>query len=220
MATFLSVFKKDIRSEIRTRYSISAILLFILTSCSIIGFGIAGSRLDSNISSALLWVIMFFTSMIGLSKSFVTEEERGTFMLLKLYSSSSAVYFGKLLFNIVLCVIINFFASILFLFFINQIEILSISIFWLSVILGSIAIGSASTIISAIISKSNVKNAIFPVLSFPVMLPIIIAGLDATRLSYSTNDFSEAVALFIQILAFTIAIVSISYVLFSFVWNE
>ena len=220
MKAFISVLKKDIKSEIRTRYSISAILLFIHTSSSIIGFSVAGTKLDEKLASALLWVIMFFTSMIGLSKSFVSEEARGTIMLLKLYTSSSSVYFGKLLFNIVLCAIINLFASMLFLLFINQIELRSLSIFFTSIILGSVAIGSASTIISAIISKANVKNAIFPVLSFPIMLPIILSGLEATRLSFESTSLFEASSLFFQMIAFTIAIISISYVLFGFVWNE
>jgi heme exporter protein B len=40
-----------------------------------------------------LWVVIFFGAMSGLSRTFVTEEERGTAMTLQLLASPSAVYF-------------------------------------------------------------------------------------------------------------------------------
>src|SRR5690606_6066020 len=116
----------------------------------------------------------------GLSKTFVSEEERGTSLYLKLIAGSASIYFGKLIFNILLRIALNLAAVILFFMFVGNIELKSPLVFIFSIFMVSIAIAAATTIISALIAKANSKNALFPVLSFPIILPVIILGIQTT----------------------------------------
>jgi heme exporter protein B len=88
------------------------------------------------------------------------------------------------------------------------------------IIIGSIGLASVSTIISAIIARAGNKNAIFPVLSFPVVLPIVIIGvkslihcIDGTLLSQIPLDI-------VIIVSYTIVIILLSVILFDYVWKE
>ena len=58
-----AVLVKDLKSEFRTRYAISAVLLFIFTTITMIVFSTAGEVLTVGVAAGLLWVIIFFAAM-------------------------------------------------------------------------------------------------------------------------------------------------------------
>ncbi|HXX64405.1 MAG TPA: heme ABC transporter permease CcmB, partial [Bacteroidota bacterium] len=70
-----SVFLKDWLSELRTRYAISALLMFVVTTISIILFSLGSEGAPPDALSGMLWVVIFFGAMSGLSRTFVMEEE-------------------------------------------------------------------------------------------------------------------------------------------------
>ena len=215
-----AVFSKDIKSEFRTRYGISAISLFILTSVTMLLFGTGSETIEISLYSGLLWVIMFFSSMTGLSKGFVREEERQTSLLLKLTSRPSHVYFGKLIYNIVFSISLNILAVLLFLLFFGAISVQSPFLFMLLLLLGSIGIGTATTIIAAIISKAGIKNSLFTVLSFPVLLPLIIIGIEGTTKAFEGANFSEMKSNFQILLAYSGVLIPVSYIVFDMIWED
>lgn len=216
-----AVFNKEIKSEFRTRYTISAVLLFVLTTISILVFSTAGLEIDPAMSAGLIWVIVFFTAMTGLAKVFVSEEERGTSLLLQLSAGSTAVFLGKLIFNIILSLALNLFAvSLYFLFSSKGISVLHWDILATVLILGSIGIASASTIISAIIAKANTKNALFPVLSFPILLPVLLLCIETTRYSFDGKGLEDPIGNFLMIISYCGILITVSYLLFDIIWKE
>ena len=95
----LAICGKDIRSELRTRYALNALIMFIIVVISVIKFSLGEERLSSELLAGLLWIIIFFSNSSGLARVFVSEEERETSLFLKLVSKPSSVLFGKLIFN-------------------------------------------------------------------------------------------------------------------------
>ena len=215
-----AVFLKDLKTEFRTRYGISAISLFILTSITMLVLSTGQEKMTEALYSGLLWVIMFFSSMTGLSKGFVGEEERKTSLLLKIASKSGAIYFGKLLYNILFSLSLNLLAVMLFLLFFDNIAIESPFPFFIIIMLGSFGIGSATTIISAIISKAGIKNSLFTALSFPVLLPLIIVGIEGTTMSFEGVEINELTSIFQILLAYSGVLIPVSYILFAMIWEE
>lgn len=111
LSSIWAIFLKDLKSEIRTRYALNALLMFVVVTISMILFATAGEVMSGELLSGLLWVVIFFSAMSGLSRTFVSEEDRGTVIFLQLATRPSVVYFGKLLFNLVLIFGINFFCG-------------------------------------------------------------------------------------------------------------
>ncbi len=216
----VAVLEKDVKSELKTRYALNAMLMFVLTTVSMIAFATADEKLTNGLAAGILWIILFFSAMMGLSKSFVAEEERGTILLLQLTSTGTAVYFGKLLFNVLLTMILYGLAVMMFFFFVNGVVIKSPAVFWTSFLLGSVATASATTIIAAIIAKANTKGALFPVLSFPVLLPLILSGVETTYQALSGVAFEQARNNFQIIGSYIVVVVTVSFLLFDFVWKE
>lgn len=216
----LAVFHKDLSSELRSRYSISSISLFILTTIAMVLFGTAGEKFEPGIASGIIWIIIFFGSMTGLSRSFISEEERGTYFFLKNISTPASVYFGKLLFNIATGLYLGTLALILFLFFFESLRFNYFTEFVISYYIGIIAISSASNIISAIIAKANSKGALFPALAFPVLIPVIMPGVDAVKLAIEGVDHDVIIEHIFFMLGYTGLLITLSYYLFDIIWKE
>jgi heme exporter protein B len=210
---------KDLKSEFRTRYALNSILMFALTTLTVISFSVGRISSDARITSSLFWLVIFFSSMSGLAQVFVKEEESRTVNLLKLSASPRTVLAGKLMFNLVLLLLLEVVIVPLFIIWMN----LSISNVWLFLsvlLLGTLGLVCATTITAAIISKSHVKGALFAVLSFPILLPLLIVGIDGTRKSLEGEDFSAGFADLRLLLSYVVVMLVVSILLFDFVWNE
>ena len=167
----MAMFRKELRSEVRTRYALNALFMFVATTIAAVLFSIGNDTVSPQVLSGIFWIIVFFSTMSGLSRTFISEEERGTVMTLQLLSRPLPIFYGKLLFNIVLLAGLNILTTILFVLVLPNFAILNMSIFLVTVALGTLGLASSSTILAAIIAKANVKGTLYPVLSFPIMLP-------------------------------------------------
>jgi heme exporter protein B len=169
--------------------------------------------------AALYWIIIFFASMSALSRVFVREEDSGTARMLRLYASPTAVYVGKLLFNLGLLVSLCVLLLPLFAIFMNVVQadwLLLITI----TLLGAIGLAGATTILAAVVARAGVRGALFAVLSFPVLLPLLALAISATETAFGTGGFGAAANELRLLTAYAVVMITISWALFDFVWNE
>ncbi len=215
----LAICRKDFRSELRTRYSINGLIMFIIVTISIIKFSLGEEKLANELYAGLLWIIIFFSNSNGLSRVFVAEEDRGTSFLLKLTSDSKAVLLGKLIFNTTLTFIINFIVVLLFIITMD-LQIKSPGLFLLVIALGNFGLSAVMTIIAALISKANSKGSLYPVLSFPLLLPLLMATISSTWLSIEGSTLGQLAGDLQIIVSYTVVTVTASFMLFDLVWND
>ncbi len=78
-----SVFRKDLRTELRSRYAANTLLLFALAALLLVAFAVGPQPLSARVRAALLWIVLLFAASIGLGRSFVAEHEGGTALLLR-----------------------------------------------------------------------------------------------------------------------------------------
>ncbi|HET7153088.1 MAG TPA: heme exporter protein CcmB [Candidatus Kapabacteria bacterium] len=216
----LGVAAKDANSEVKTRYALNALGMFVVTTIAIMLFATAGETLSTGTLAGVLWIVIFFSAMAGLGRSFVSEEERGTAMFLRLLAPSGAVFSGKLLFNILLLLALNAGVTVLFLLVMN-VAVKTVSLFLLTLVAGSLGLASASTVVAAIIARARAKNALYPVLAFPLLVPLVVLVVDATRMSFDGLPLiGEGGRDVIIIAAYTAAVIGVSSILFDVIWKE
>jgi heme exporter protein B len=215
-----AVARKDFFGEWKTKFAINAMLMFVLSTVTMIAISTKEERVTPGVAAALLWVILFFSAMTGLAKSFVSEEERGTALLLRLSTHSSAVYIGKLWFNIVLTTLLNIISVMVFFFLIGGVHIGSVVLFAVVLLCGSIGTASATTLIAAIIAKANAKGALFAVLSFPVVLPLTMSGVEAMYQALIGVAFFAAMSNVIIMVSYCMVMITASILLFDVVWLD
>ncbi len=194
--------------------------MFVIVAISIILFSIGSEKAPENIFAGMLWVVIFFSAMSGLSRTFVSEEERGTTLILSLIAHPTSILLGKFLFNLVLIFFINTIITVLYYTLFNDFVIRNFEMFLYAFVLGNIGIAASSTIIAAIISKANAKGTLYPVLSFPVLLPLILMLIELTKFSVEGTAVSEASAEFLVLISYNVIMITASIMVFDIIWRD
>jgi len=194
--------------------------MFILVTVSVILFSVGSEPISSYLTGGLLWVVIFFSAMSGLSRAFVSEEERGTTLTLQLIASPSTVFTGKLIFNVVLVFLMNIVITFLYSVLFESFVINSYQLFLISFFFGSAGIAISSTMIAAIISKASAKGTLYPVLSFPILLPLILTLLELTKFSMDGVSVEEAFVEIAVLVCYDVIMLTAAYMLFDFIWKD
>src|SRR5690606_39348522 len=93
-------------------------------------------------------------------------------------------------------------------------------LFLVSFVIGNIGLAISSTIIAAIIAKAGAKGTLYPVLSFPILLPLILTSVQLTLFSIDGTSFESAQFELAIIVCYDVIILTASYMLFDFIWKE
>lgn len=214
------IFYKDFSSELRMRYAINALIMFVVVAVSTILFSIGSEKAPQNVYAGLFWVVVFFSAMSGLSRNFVSEEERGTNLILSLIAHPISIFVGKFFFNLILIVFINLIIAFLYFFLFTDFIIKNWLMFTLSFVLGNFGIAASSTIIAAIISKANVKGTLYPVLAFPVLLPLILMLIEITKAAMEGNPIYSMQAEFVVLISYDVIMFTASILVFDIIWRD
>ncbi len=215
-----AVFEKDFRLELRNRYAINTLLMFVLASMPLVLFAMGQENIGIREQSALLWLIILFAGAVGLGRAFITEEERGTVLILQLNTRPSMVYAGKLLFNFLLIFSVNLVALVAFIVFL-QLSVFIWSLLLVTLALGAIGLAGATTLLSALIARSSNQGAVLPVLLFPLLIPLLVSVVHATQSALIEHlGWDAALNDIMVLIGFAGVTVSASVLLFDYVWND
>lgn len=215
----IAVLVKDLKCELRTRHALSAVLLFAVTSTVAVSFTLNTWGSKSAVASALLWLVLYFSAMSGLSRSFVHEEETLTSSTLKLAASPNSVYLGKLAFNFVMLIMVEIVTVPLFIVFMGC-NIQYMGLFIALLLLGSLGMCAGATMAAAMVARAAVKGALFAVISFPLLMPVLAAAIHGTNITMDTQPIAAA-ASDIRILCYYCGVViTASLMLFRYIWES
>ncbi len=220
LSALRAVLEKEFLLEYRTRYGLNTILLFVVVSVSLIVFSVSAELLTSELTSALFWNTAFFAALSALQRGFVSEVERGTMLFLKLSTTPTVIFLGKLIYNFLLSLFVNLAIALLYLGLLSLV-IESPTIFLTTLLLGSASIAIVLTLISAVVANTTARGGLFAVLSFvPLLIPIFMT-VRATRIaSQEDAPFARAETELQILAAYTLVMFFVSLMLFEFIWEE
>ncbi len=215
----LAVYVKDLRLELRSRHGLNAIFMFGITTLAVVSFSLGQAMLPPKVLGALFWIIIFFSAMSGLAQVFVREEEQQTALTLRLTADPDAVFLGKSFFNFSLLILMAAVITPLF-FILTDAPTVGAVNFLLILLLGIVDLGAATTILAAIIAKASVKGALFAVLAFPILLPVLIALTLSSEKILAGGSLGEVSKLIQFLIAYAVIMITASILLFKYVWQE
>lgn len=215
----IAVLIKDLRCEFRTRHALSAVLLFAITSTVAVSFTLGANGASNAVSATLLWVVIYFSAMAGLGRSFTHEEETKTLYTLRLASPAESVYLGKLTFNFLMLIVLELVTVPLFVVLMDC-HIARMGMFIALLFLGSLALSAGATIAAAMISRAASKGALFAAISFPLLAPALGIAISGTHTAMASPVGMSAVP-DIRLLIYYCGIVIIaSLMLFRYIWEN
>ncbi len=209
------VLKKELKDEFRRKEGIVSSFFFALISLVLFHFSLESDVGDISKSGAgLLWLIILFAGTLFISASFKKEEENGTFYALLLAPvDRGAIYLAKFLSNLILLTLLESFLLFISYFFLNIPifnSFLSISLVFFLVSIGFSALG---TLISALLINERGTAVLYPLLLYPILIPLFMGGVNLTNEAINSKDIASDPWLHLIIL-FDILFLTVSTLLF------
>jgi len=214
-----AVFEKDWRSEWRTKAGLSTSVLFAVATPIALSFTLVRQKMSPEIVGGLLWTVLLFAALLGLSRAFVKEEENGTAWLLRLHFPSDAIMLGKTLFNFNLLLLMQICTVPLFLILLN-VHLTQPLLLLFALLLGDIGLAIASTLLGALAASAKSRGALFAAIAIPVLLPLLVCATTATSACFAANiEGTYWPALQIMV-GFDLAMAACVWMLFDVAWGS
>jgi len=211
---------KDLRTELRSREIFTTMLAFSALAVVVMGLAFDLRVPKSEmVAPGVLWVVVLFTGVLGLNRSFGAEVDRGSLSALLLAPvDRSAIYFGKLLANLVFILVteILLLPVILIIFDVN----LFLPQILLGLLLGTIGYVSVGTLFAALSASSRTRESLLPVLLLPVMIPVFVAGVGLTANVIDARNLSSLGRWFSLLIAYDLIFITLSFLLFDLIWED
>jgi heme exporter protein B len=216
----IHLLQKEFTLELRRKSVLAGLVVYLISTVFVcyLSFSLRRESVPPGVWAALLWVIILFTIVNASAKSFIGEKS-GADIYLYSIASPGSIIFSKVIYNYLLSALLALSAFGLFIVFLgNQIE--TTSTFVLALFLGSGALSSTLTTVSAIASKASNSNVLMAVLGFPVIITIILPVVKITRNAIDGLDWSVSQPDLLILLAVNALVIAVSYLLFPYIWRS
>jgi heme exporter protein B len=221
MKPITAIIFKDIVIELRSKESISSMLMFGILVLVIFMFAFQASTVErATIAPGTLWVAFSFAAILGLNRSLAMEIDNDCIQgLLLAPIGRGELYLGKVASNFAFMMIAEFMILPVFVilnnlrFNLQFLEVAGIAV------LGTLGMAAVGTILSTISSNTRMKEVMLPILQIPLTVPVVIASVEATR--QVLNEDNPQISTWLSILAgFSIVYLTVSYLVFEFAVEE
>jgi len=211
---------KDLAAELRSRELLSAMLVFALLVILIFNFAIdLQPTLRTSVTPGILWVTFAFAGTLGLNRSMAVEKDRGCLDgLLLAPVDRSAIYFGKMLSNLVFMLIVEAIVLPVYsvLYSTNLFNPGLVGV----ILLGSIGYIAVGTLLSSMAVQTRTRDVLLPILLFPVVVPVLVAAVKASGGFLQGLAYSEIAPWVNLLIVYDVIFVAVAFMVFDFVVEE
>ena len=92
--------------------------------------------------------------------------------------------------------------------------------FFTNLLLGTLGLSAAFTMVSSIASKTNNQSVMMAILGFPVIIPVLILAVSNSQVIVLGGSWNDIMKNLITLLSVNVIIIALSYILFPFTWKS
>jgi heme exporter protein B len=168
--------RKDILLELRSRDTLPAMLLFVVSTLVVFHFALPSDSSDLA-AGGLLWVAIVFTALLGLTRAFAAEREQRLLDGLVLAPCDrSAIWLAKGASVMAFLLLAEAVALPAFALFFAPVDATLVA----AVLLADVGIAAVGTLLAAMAAASRARELLLPLLFLPLAIPVIVGGVGAT----------------------------------------
>jgi heme exporter protein B len=198
----LVVMMKDLRAEMRTKEAINASLGFAMVILLLFSFAFdPEADTTKALSGGLLWIVFAFAGTLVLNRSFARELPNDCLdALIAAPISGAALFLGKALANYVLVLAVEMVSLPVFGIFYNVHWTNQLGELLLVLALGTWALTVIGTIFSALTVNIRLREVMLPMLTYPVLVPALMAAMKLTMELISGNAIGPETVTWLKML--------------------
>lgn len=221
-AFVITLARKDLMQELRSKAATVATLFFAAIVLVIQAFAFSErDGLLAIIAPGALWVALAFAGVISAAQSYQSELEEGAFEQLLMYPIPRAtIFLGKLLANWLYMSVLGLVLLPVAILFFGMKVGASWPLLLLTVLLGTLGFALIATFYAALTANLRARESLLPVLMFPVVVPILLASVRATREIAGAGNLGISLSWLQLLLAFDLVYVVVCTAIFHFVTED
>lgn len=212
--------KKDLLLELRQKYAFFGILLYLVSTVFVcyLSLKLKAASISALTWNAVFWIILLFASINAIAKSFI-QESKGRNLYYYFLASPQAIILAKIIYNSFLMIGLSVTGFLIYSIVLDN-PVQDNFIFFINIILGALGFASTFTLISAIASKAGNNGTLMAVLSIPIIIPLILLLMKVSKNAIDGLDAASSYDEIIMMIALNFMIVSLSYILFPYLWRS
>lgn len=212
--------QKDLAAELRSRELLGAMLVFALLVILIFNFALElDIRTRETVTSGVIWVTFAFAGTLGLNRSMAIEKDRGCLDgLLLAPVDRSALYFGKMLGNLIFMIIVEAIVLPTYSALYN-VSLLRPGLLGV-ILLGSIGYSAVGTLLSSMAVQARTRDILLPILLFPVAIPLLVAAVKASNGILQGLEVAEFSVWLNLLLVYDVVFIAVAFMVFDYVVEE
>ena len=219
ISKIFAILYKDFKIEINQSHLFFSVGLYVVSSIYIIYISYQPTGILSlEHWVSIFWVIILFSSISAVSKSFFQESGNRNYYYYYVLSPDELI-FSKLIYNFLFIVFVTFLTFIIFSFLLGNF-IYSFYFFLTLLFVGALSISNCLTLISAISHQVKNNSILISVLSFPVIIPILLLLIRLSKISSSEFSWNIIQDDFYLLILLNIILVAMTKILFSYLWRN
>lgn len=185
MKLFMALLLKDLRLEVRTKETLSAVFGLALLIALILGFSLPqGTNPEGE--GGLLWVAILFPAVLIQGRTWASEADRGTLEgLLASPVPPTLLWFAKFIFALILTASLVVILVPAFMALLGAGLKGPVWVFVVALILGVVGISAVGTSMSALTARAKFREILLPILLIPLLVPLILGDLVLTGSAFS-----------------------------------
>ncbi len=215
-----AVIRKDLTAEFRSRELLSAMLVFSLLVIIIFNFALElDVKARETVTAGVLWTTFAFAGTLGLNRSMAVEKDRGCLDgLLLAPVDRAAIYFGKVVSNLVFMLIVEVFVLPIYSALYNT-NLFNAGLL-LVILLGSIGYTAVGTLLASMAVEARTRDVLLPILLFPVTIPVLLSAVKASTGFLTGAEMTEILPSLNLLIGYNIIFIAIAYMVFDQVVEE
>lgn len=215
----LAILRKDLRREWRSREILTTTIAFAVLLMVIFTFAFYhDEETTSLVFPGILWVAIVFTGTLAIGRTFQHERQSNSLRALALIPGSEySLYLGKFIVNLLFMVLFEL-ALVPLLIFTFSVDVSgTLLLHVVTILVGTIGFSALGTLVSAMLVRSELREVLLPIVLYPLLIPLLIAGVQVTAALLEGAGWQE-VGFWIQaMIAVDIAYIAVSIALFRWV---
>ena len=180
---------KDLLLELRSKDLVASIVVFGLLVVIVFNFALNNTPGRSEeLAPGILWAAFAFSAILAMNRAFVRDQEQGGLEgLLISPVSRDAIFLGKALTSLIFMLLVE---AVLLPVYAVMLDFSALSWYLMLIIfLGTLGFAVVGTLFSAMAVQTRSREIMLPVLFFPVLLPVIIASVEASTRAIGGETF-------------------------------
>jgi heme exporter protein B len=201
LRAFLHLITKDVKAEFRGRQFFFSCIAFGMLLELIIGMALnTEGRLSPEFAAGILWLSLFFSTAIAMTKHDAKEREMGGWLgLLLIPFDRSVVFYAKWVSTGIFVLVSQVALVLSFFIILNQPPPALPLSFALVLVGGTLGLTGVCTFLATLVSQSSLRDVLLPLLLFPLCIPLFLAVIRLTVWTLTGDAFGVDVWLMVLV---------------------